>query len=99
MPRVRHVVLFRWKSDVTPQHVDAAEAALAELPEKVTCIRSYRFGRNLGINAATFDYAVIAEFDDVAGYLEYRDHPDHKEFIANYTADFVTERAALQMEF
>lgn len=99
MSRVRHAVLFRWKPEVTPEHIDAAESALADLPSKVTSIRSYRFGRNLGINPGTFDYAVIAEFDDVDGYLEYRDHPDHKKFIATYTANYVADRAAIQMEF
>ena len=99
MSRVRHAVLFRWKPDVTSDHVDAAEAALADLPAKVPSIRTYLFGRNLGVNPGTFDYAVIAEFDDVEGYLEYRDHPDHKAFIATYTADYVAERAAIQMEF
>ena len=98
MSRIRHVVLFRWKPDVTPTHVDAAERALGELPNKVTSIRSYAFGRNLGINPGNYDYAVIAEFDDRQGYLEYRDHPDHKAFIAAYTADFVAERAAIQTE-
>ena len=95
---VRHVVLFRWKPEVTSSHIDEAEHALAELPSKVPSIRSYVFGRNLGINPGTYDYAVIAEFDDRAGYLEYRDHPDHQAFIARYTADFVSERAAIQME-
>ena len=52
----------------------------------------------LGINPGNYDYAVIAEFDDRQGYLEYRDHPDHKAFIAAYTADFVAERAAIQTE-
>lgn len=99
MPRIRHAVLFRWKPDVTAEHVDAAERALHELPNKVPSIRSYLFGRNAGINPGTYDYAVIAEFDDRDGYLEYRDHPDHQEFIARFTADFVSERAAIQMEF
>lgn len=99
MPKIRHVVLFRWNPDVSDEHVAAAEAALAELPTTVTSIRSYRFGRDTGINQGNYDYAVVAEFDDASGYLEYRDHPDHRAFIARYTADFVAERAAIQMEF
>lgn len=98
MPRLRHAVLFRWKPEVTAEHIDATERALAELPSKVPSIRSYAFGRNLGINPGTFDYAVIAEFDDREGYLEYRDHPDHQAFIAAHTADYVSDRASIQME-
>ena len=98
MSRIRHAVLFRWKPEVTPEHVAEAEGALRELPSKVTSVRSYVFGRNIGVNPGTFDYAVIAEFDDLDGYLDYRDHPDHKAFIARYPADFVSDRAAIQME-
>lgn len=99
MSRIRHAVLFRWKPDVSADHISEAERALGELPSKVPSIRSYAFGRNLGINPGTYDYAVIAEFDDREGYLDYRDHPEHKAFIAAYTADHVADRAAIQMEF
>ena len=96
MTGVRHVVLFRWKDGVTAEHIDGARRSLAALPGLIPQIGSYVFGSNLGINPGTFDFAVIAEFASEADYLVYRDHPDHKAFIAAYTADFVSERAAIQ---
>lgn len=96
MSGVKHVVLFRWKEGVTPDHVAAARRALDELPNLIPQIKSYSFGPNLGINPGTYDFAVVAEFDSTDDYLVYRDHPDHKAFIAAYTADFVSERAAIQ---
>lgn len=96
MSGVKHVVLFRWKEGVSPDHVVAARRALAELPDLIPQIKSYSFGPNLGINPGTYDFAVVAEFDSADDYLVYRDHPDHKAFIAAYTADFVSERAAIQ---
>lgn len=96
MSRVQHVVLFRWKEGVGPVHVSAATKALATLPALIPQIKSYSFGPNLGINPGTYDFAVVAEFDSADDYLVYRDHPDHRAFIAAYTADFVSERAAIQ---
>lgn len=96
MSRVKHVVLFRWKETVDPDHVEAATRALAALPDLIPEIDADPFGPNLRINPGTFDFAVVAEFATEADYLVYRDHPDHKAFIAAYTADFVSERAAIQ---
>ena len=96
MSRVRHVVLFRWKPEVSPEHIAATRSALGELPLLIPEIASYSFGSNLGINPGTYDFAVVAEFANEKDYLVYRDHPDHKAFIATYTADFVSERAAIQ---
>ena len=71
-------------------------AGLDTMPEHVPTIRRYRHGPNAGINPGTFDYAVVAEFDDVDGYLEYRDHPHHTAFIAEWITGRVTDRAATQ---
>lgn len=95
---IRHVVMFRWKEGVPAEHVVAAGRELANLPALVPTIRKYVFGPDLAVNPGNFDYVVVADFDDVDGYLAYRDHPDHKKFIAAYTADFVAERAAIQYE-
>lgn len=42
---------------------------------------------------------VTADFDNVAGYLAYRDHPRHREIVANYIAPIRAEGAAVQYEF
>ena len=39
---------------------------------------------------------MVADFDDEAGYLTYRDHPDHQRFIAELITGKVSERAAVQ---
>ena len=50
----------------------------------VESIRDYHHGPDAGINPANCDYAVVADFDDQAGYLGYRDHPAHREFVKTY---------------
>lgn len=95
---IRHVVLFRWSDDVTAAHIDAVSTALSGMPEAIDTIVSYRYGRNLGINPGTFDFAVTADFRDQQGYLTYRDHPAHQALIAAYITGYVTDRAAIQFE-
>ena len=64
----------------------------------VPSLRDYRLGANLGLNPGNFEFAVAADFDDVAGYLAYRDHPSHRAIVAEFIQPIVAERAAVQYE-
>jgi hypothetical protein len=96
--RIRHIVLFNWKSDTPAGHAERTTAGLADLRPKIPQIRSYHYGANLGVNPGTYDFAVTAEFDSVEDYLVYRDHPDHKAFIEEYTAPYIDTRASIQFQ-
>jgi hypothetical protein len=93
---VRHVVMFRWVAGLDDDHVERVEAGLAALPGRIPEIRDYRFGPNLGINPGTYDFVVVADFDDEQAYQTYRDHPDHQAFIAELITGNVADRAAIQ---
>lgn len=95
---LRHVVMFRWTSDASDADKDHVASGLAALPDLVPTIRAYRFGPDAGINEGNFDFAVVADFDDVAGYLTYRDHPSHRAVITEHIAPILAERAAVQYE-
>ena len=94
----RHVVMFRWTDDVDAAHVAAVEEALAELPAGISSLRSYRFGADARVNDGNYDFVVTADFDDVDGYIAYRDHPDHLAMIDRLFKGRVAERAAVQFE-
>jgi hypothetical protein len=94
----RHVVLFRWKPGTSDDAKAAVQQALAELPAAIPTLRDYRFGPDADVNAGNFEFAVVADFDDVAGYLVYRDHPAHQAVIAEHIAPALAERAAVQFE-
>jgi Stress responsive A/B Barrel Domain len=96
---IRHVVVFRWTADATAEQKQRVAAQLSRLPALVPSLRDYRLGANLGINPGTWDFAVAADFDDVDGYLAYRDHPEHRAIVAEFIQPIVTERAAVQYEF
>jgi hypothetical protein len=94
---VRHIVTFEWVDGLDPDHVGRVTAALAELPRIIPEIRSYQFGPDLGLNDGNSHYGVTALFDDEAGYLVYRDHPDHRAFIADHIVGKIAGRAAVQI--
>ena len=96
---IRHVVTFRWTPAATEEQKRRVAAELSRLPALVPSLRDYRIGANLGVNPGTFDFAVAADFDDVDGYLAYRDHPEHRSIVAEFIQPIVTERAAVQYEF
>jgi hypothetical protein len=94
----RHVALFSWK----PEATDAERLALAEqlrkLPGMISTIRGFYIGPDAGLNTGNADFAVVAEFDDEAGYLVYRDDPEHRRIISEYLRPILASRAAVQFE-
>ena len=96
---IRHVVLFRWKPEVTDEQKQLVASELSKLPSVIPSIRSYVMGADAGINQGNFDFAVSADFDDKPGYLAYRDDPTHREIIATYITPLVAERTAVQFAY
>ena len=94
----RHVVLFRWTDEATGEQKRALHDELPKMPPAIEVIRAYKFGPDAGVNPANFDYAVVADFDDQAGYLTYRDHPVHRNLVDRYVTPIVASRAAVQFE-
>jgi hypothetical protein len=95
---LRHTVMFSWNDDAPDDQVDIVTAALAELPATIAEIRSYVFGPDAGIVEGNADYVVVADFDDAAGFLTYRDHPAHQQFITDHIAGKIAGRSAVQFE-
>jgi hypothetical protein len=96
---IRHVVMMRWAAGATAEQQQRVAAELGRLPALVPSLRDYRLGADLGLNPGNFDFAVAADFDDVDGYLAYRDHPEHRAIVAEFIQPIVAERAAVQFEY
>lgn len=94
----RHVVMFRWSDEATDEAKDAALAAVGRLPDQIDAIRSYSIGTDAGVNEGNYDACVVADFDDVEGYLTYRDHPAHVAAVKDLLAPNAAARAAVQYE-
>ncbi len=79
-----HVVLFRLK-DRSRANVERTVSKLAALRDKVPSLRSLEVGSDVIGSDRSYDVALIARFDDLAGLEAYRVHPEHVnvvEFIA-----------------
>ena len=92
-----HVVVFRFKPGTSVQQVDAIERGLAGLPARLPDMRSYRYGRDLGIRDGNCDFAVVAEFDDAAAWLVYQRDEEHRRVIEQLIVPVTAERHAVQL--
>jgi hypothetical protein len=73
-------------------------AELSRLPQLLPVLRAYHMGADLGVNEGNFEWAAVADFDDLEGYLTNRDNPEHRA-IAESIRPITAERAAIQYEF
>ena len=95
----RHVVMFRWGDHVDEDHVEAVRDGLSKLPGQIDSIRSYVHGSDVGVSEGNWDYAVVADFDNVQGFITYRDHPTHLLLIEELIRGHTAERAAVQYQY
>jgi hypothetical protein len=95
---IRHVVLFTWDDEMTDELEQQAAAELTALSAKLAGLRAYHAGPDIGLVEGNFDFAVVADFDDAASYVAYRDHPEHQDIIARLTRPHARSRAAVQFE-
>lgn len=93
---IRHTVLFRWSPEATPEQQQLVASLIGQLPSLVPTIREFSFGTDLGVNEGNFDFAVSAVFDDLDGYLAYRDNPDHRAMVRDHILPIAASRAAVQ---
>lgn len=96
---LRHVVLFRWKEGLPAGHADRVAGALGALPERGIPFRSWACGPDLGMaGPAGWDFAVVGEFDDDAGWRAYMDDEEHRRIGQDLIVPWVAEHAIVQFE-
>lgn len=95
---IRHVAVFTWDDEMTGEMEQQLAAELTALAPKLAGLRSYHCGPDAGLVEGNFDFAVVADFDDAAAYLAYRDNPEHQEIISRLSGPHANSRAGLQYE-
>jgi len=94
----RHTVLFAWDDAMTKDMERQFAAELSALAARMPGVRAYHAGPDAGLTEGNFDFAVVGDFDDVAAYVAYRDHPEHRDIISRFSAPHARNRAAVQYE-
>jgi hypothetical protein len=92
----RHVVALTFSDDATDDQIRAVVDGLRGLPAVIPELRSYVVGRDAGLADDNADVVVVADCDDVDGYVAYRDHPAHRQVIAECIAPILVARTAVQ---
>jgi Stress responsive A/B Barrel Domain len=95
---VRHVVVIAWTPGATDEQKQQASADLATLPTLMSGLRSYVFGPDAGITDGNADFAIVADFDDTASYVAYRDHPAHVDVVKRSIVPITERRMVVQFE-
>jgi hypothetical protein len=83
-PLLRHVVLFKFKPDATPDQISEIVKAFQELPGKISQIRDFEWGTDnspekLSKGLTHCFFVTIASEADRDAYLP---HPAHQAFVA-----------------
>jgi Stress responsive A/B Barrel Domain len=97
---IRHVVMFRFADDATDEQRRALARGLDGMPAATGAVGAddYRHGFDAGLNPASWDYVVVADFASADDYRTYRDHPDHRALIRDLVEPIVVDRASVQYE-
>ena len=80
---LKHVVLFKFKPETTAADIDTLATGLGALPEIITEIREFVFGRDVVRSERSYDFGLVSSFDDRAALDAYAIHPDHQLVVAH----------------
>jgi hypothetical protein len=93
---LRHVCMFRWNPDADDQVRDQFVTELEKLLGSDERVRDHRVGTNVGPMGDNFDVVLVADFDDLDGYLAYEASPRHDDFVRQHASGALGERSAVQ---
>lgn len=79
---LRHVVLFAFGDEASPEDVHSIEQAFAALPEKIDVIHDFEWGTDVSVESAArgFTHCFFVTFRSAEDRDAYLPHPDHKAF-------------------
>jgi lysophospholipase L1-like esterase len=79
---LRHVVLFKFKKELTKEEIKEVVDAFAALPKKINAIKDFEWGTDVSVEnkAAGYTHGFIVSFASEKGRDDYLPHPAHKEF-------------------
>jgi len=74
---INHVILLKFKSGVTESDIEELEKMLDDLPNKITEIHLYEFGRDIIRSQRSFDFALVSLFANIEALERYQQHRQH----------------------
>lgn len=77
---IRHILLWNYKPETTPEERARIEAELASLPDRVPALRQVEWGPVVGGRNQSFSHGFIMQFDSMEALAEYTTHAEHIKF-------------------
>lgn len=79
---LRHIVMFAFKADATPEQIDKVVKDFAALPAQIDTIVDFEYGTDISAEskAQGFTHCFVVTFKDEAGRDAYSPHPAHQAF-------------------
>ena len=93
---LHHVVTFQLKPDAPADQVERIGEAVHALASTLPEVRSMAVGRDLALREGNASFAIAAQFDDVAGFQAYADHPEHIRIIKELIGPHIESRSPVQ---
>jgi hypothetical protein len=80
---LRHIVMYKFKDDVTPAQLKEVIDAFAGLPKKVDTIIGFEHGTNVSKEgkAEGLTHAFVVTFKNETDLANYLVHPAHEEYV------------------
>jgi hypothetical protein len=80
---LRHIVLYKFRDDLTPEAVKEVVDAFAALPGKIDSIVGFERGTNVSPEGKSegLTHAFVVSFRDEQGRDAYLKHPAHLEYV------------------
>jgi hypothetical protein len=78
---IRHVAVFRFAPEFTAEERRHWMSLLRALPEQIPQLRSMSVGEDVLGGRASYELAIVADFDDMEGLAAYTRHPAHEEVL------------------
>jgi hypothetical protein len=80
---LRHVVMYKFRDDLSPAKLQEVIDAFAGLPKKVNSIIGFEHGTNVSKEGKSegFTHAFVVTFKNEADLAAYLVHPAHEEYV------------------
>jgi hypothetical protein len=80
---LRHVVLFKFKDEVSKKQIQEVVDAFAALPKKIDTIVDFEMGTDVSVENKSkgLTHGFVVTFKNEKGRDTYLPHPAHKEFV------------------
>jgi heme-degrading monooxygenase HmoA len=80
---LRHVVLYKFKAEASPQQIQEVVDAFSALPKKIDSVVGFERGTNVSEENKSegFTHCFVVTFRNTDGRAAYLKHPAHDEYV------------------